>query len=110
MSTHFCIVKSAALSGAECFGSLEAARAQAEAEALRDGLPHLVVEVHGVANRKLVTGFDPVAPETRMQPAPPLVASMGLPCRDSEVMPPDVADMIDSLHRRGLHAVNEGDF
>lgn len=84
MTQHYTVLGAAALSCVSRYATLADAQLAAEAEALRDGVPRVVVQVHGIASRKTVSTFAPA-------PAP-----------DPEVMPPHIADAIDAMHRSAV--------
>ena len=85
MTQHYTVLGSAAFSGVARYATLADAQLAAEAEALRDGVPRVVVQVHGIASRKTVSTF---APAIEPDPEP-----------DPEIIPPNVAAGIDAMHR-----------
>lgn len=79
MSAQYTVLGTAAFSSVARYATLADAQLAAEAEALRDGVPRVVVQVHGIASRKTVSVF---APEP-----------------DPEVIPSHIADGIAAMHR-----------
>lgn len=86
MTQHYTVLGAAAFSGVARYATLADAQLAAEAEALRDGVPRVVVQVHGIASRKTVSTFAPA-----LDPEP-----------DPEVIPAHIADGIEAMHRSAV--------
>lgn len=86
MTQHYTVLGAAAFSGVARYATLADAQLAAEAEALRDGVPRVVVQVHGIATRKTISAFAPA-----LDPEP-----------DPEIIPPNVAAGIDAMHRSAV--------
>lgn len=86
MSAQYTVLGTAAFSSVARYATLADAQLAAEAEALRDGVPRVVVQVHGIASRKTVSTFAPA-----LDPEP-----------DPEVIPAHIADGIEAMHRSAV--------
>lgn len=86
MSAQYTVLGTAAFSSVARYATLADAQLAAEAEALRDGVPRVVVQVHGIASRKTVSTFAPA-----LDPEP-----------DPEIIPHNVAAGIAAVHRSAV--------